>query len=347
MGQIIDGRRNGISASQPAKPAEQVPPPRPFEGDLGAWHEGERAAQARVGMAARMLEVGQRALRSFMTEQHRAFFAGLPFLVIGSVDAQGRPWASILFNRPGFATSTDPVTLNVAALPDPSDPLSSVLAEGTALGLLGIELPTLRRNRLNGHVRRVEAHGFSVGVDQSFGNCPQYIHRRDYAGLSVDALASPLRAERFDKLDSAAAALIARADTCFVASAAIPRGRRSDGIDVSHRGGMPGFLKLDDEARICLPDYRGNFFFNTLGNLTVNPRIGLTIVDFESGDLLQLTGTAEIIWEGAAVAEHPGAQRLCRITPLGGQWLRGGFPLRTALAQMSPQAIATRELPVA
>src|SRR5260370_7435957 len=183
MGQIIDGRRNGISASQPAKPAERVPPPRPFEGDLGAWHEGERAAQARVGMAARMLEVGQRALRSFMTEQHRAFFAGLPFLVIGSVDAQGRPWASILFNRPGFATSTDPVTLNVAALPDPSDPLSSVLAEGTALGLLGIELPTLRRNRLNGHVRRVKAPRFSLCVDQSFANCPHHLHRRDYPGL--------------------------------------------------------------------------------------------------------------------------------------------------------------------
>ena len=256
-------------------------------------------------MAARMQGVGQRALRSFMPEQHRAFFAQLPFLVIGSVDGKGQPWASVLFNRPGFATSPDPMTLNVATLPQAGDPLAEALIEGAKLGLLGIELPTLRRNRLNGEVAKVEARGFSLHVDQSFGNCAQYIHRRDYAGLSPQAFARPVRVEGFEGLDSEAASLVARADTCFVASAAIPRGGSAGGVDVSHRGGMPGFMKLDREGRILLPDYRGNFFFNTLGNLIVNPRIGLALVDFESGDLLQLTGTAEIVWEGVALAEHP------------------------------------------
>jgi predicted pyridoxine 5'-phosphate oxidase superfamily flavin-nucleotide-binding protein len=310
------------------------------EGRPGAWHEGERAAQERVGMADRMEQVGERALRSFMPEQHRDFFAKLPFLVIGSVDARGRPFASLLFGRPGFATSPDPTILEIRALPDEGDPLASALAEGAPLGLLGIELPTLRRNRLNGKVVRLGAEGFSLQVDQSFGNCAQYIHKRDYAGLEPPAFATRVRAEAFEGLDGEAASLLARADTAFIASSAIPSADRAHGVDVSHRGGVPGFIGLDREGHILLPDYRGNFFFNTIGNLIVNPRIGLTVVDFAGGDLLQLTGTAHIIWEGEALAEHPGAQRLCRITASSGQWLRGGFPLQTSLRQISPQALA-------
>jgi predicted pyridoxine 5'-phosphate oxidase superfamily flavin-nucleotide-binding protein len=247
----------------------------------------------------------------------------------------------MLFGQPGFAASPDPLTLDVAALPASDDPLAARIVERAELGLLGIELPTLRRNRMNGRITVTRPGGFSLAVDQSFGNCPQYIHRRDYGEFSPDAFTRPARAERLVRLDAEAQSLLARADTCFVASAALPRGGRADGVDVSHRGGMPGFLKLDREGQILMPDYRGNFFFNTLGNLLANPRIGLTIVDFAKGDLLQLTGIAEIIWEGAALADHPGAKRLCRITPLHGQWLRRGFPLATSLRQVSPQAIAT------
>jgi predicted pyridoxine 5'-phosphate oxidase superfamily flavin-nucleotide-binding protein len=306
---------------------------------VGTWHEGERAAQQRAGVAARMEGVGARALRSFMPEQHRAFFAQLPFVVVGSVDPQKQPFASMLLGNPGFAASPDPTHLEVKALPDPRDPLAAALKPGAPIGLLGIELPTLRRNRMNGKVSRLDAEGFAVEVDQSFGNCAQYIHRRDYAGQGPRP-AGFAEVEAFHGLDAEAASLIGRADTAFIASASATGADPSHGVDVSHRGGIPGFLKLDAEGRILLPDYRGNFFFNTLGNLMVNPRIGLTIVDFGSGDLLQLTGAAEIIWEGEALAAHPGAHRLLRITPVRGQWLRRGFPLETALIEISPQALA-------
>ena len=134
---------------------------------------------------------------------------------------------------------------------------------------------------------------------------------------------------------------VARADTLFLASTAAPAADgRFSAVDVSHRGGLPGFLKLADDGAIELPDYRGNFYFNSIGNLMTYPRVGLLIVDFNSRDLLQLTGSAEVNWEGEALERHPGAQRLVRITDPSGRWLRRGFPLDMAAPEISPQAIA-------
>jgi predicted pyridoxine 5'-phosphate oxidase superfamily flavin-nucleotide-binding protein len=296
------------------------------------WHAGERAMQTRVGVGERMARVGGRAIRDFMPDQHRDFFARLPFLVVGSVDHAGWVWASLLAGRPGFAASPDPRSLTIAALPVAGDPLAGALAPGTKLGLLGIELPSRRRNRMNGSVIALDGAGFTVAVEQSFGNCPQYIQARDYA--SVEATPAGVRVETFTALDEAARALIARSDTFFVASASGSDGRHD--VDVSHRGGRPGFVGIDGDGALVVPDYAGNRFFNTLGNLTANPRAGLLFVDFASGDLLQLTGTTTIVWEGPALNAFAGAERLWRVAPSQGRWLRGALPLRLELREFSP-----------
>jgi len=93
-------------------------------------------------------------------------------------------------------------------------------------------------------------------------------------------------------LRGAAADLIAAADTLFVASR-----HAQAGADVSHRGGGPGFVRLVDEHTLRIPDFPGNGLFNTLGNLHADPRAGLCILDFERGLLLQLTGTATLLWD--------------------------------------------------
>ncbi len=121
--------------------------------DGSPWHEGERAVQARAGVDAERSEaIGRRALRDFMPDQHREFFAQLPFLVAGSVDGAGQPWASIVSGPPWFVSSPDPKTLRIGALPDAGDPLAEALTVGAKVGLLGIELSTRRRNRQNGRV---------------------------------------------------------------------------------------------------------------------------------------------------------------------------------------------------
>jgi predicted pyridoxine 5'-phosphate oxidase superfamily flavin-nucleotide-binding protein len=295
------------------------------------WHEGERAVQRRAGVPDAIEDIGRIVFQSSMTEQHRRFFAQLPFLVVGSIDGEGRPWASLLAGRPGFAHSPDPEHLTVRALPAPGDPLAGALRVGAALGTLGIELPTRRRNRMNGTVSAVDAEGFTVRVEESFGNCPQYIQRRDYG---AERSGGAVEAEMLTGLDAAARAAIRRADTSFVASAA----RR---VDVSHRGGQAGFLGIAEDGAIVVPDFSGNRYFNTLGNLAVNPRAGLLIPDFASGDLLQLTGTTETVWDGPELRAIAGAERLWRLTVTGGNRLRGALPMAFRFGEYSPRSLAT------
>ena len=113
---------------------------------LSTWHPGEMAIQQQVGVAERMEDVGRRVVRDFMPDQHRAFYAQIPFIVAGTVDPQGDAWATLIAGAPGFIGAPGPTALEIAARPDPSDPASAGLHDGGALGLLGIELHTRRRN---------------------------------------------------------------------------------------------------------------------------------------------------------------------------------------------------------
>jgi uncharacterized protein len=306
------------------------------------FHEGELAWQQRTGVRDRLAQAGPRVIRDHMSEQHREFFAQLPLLLAGTVDAQGQPWASPLAGPPGFVDSPDPRQLVVRAQPFPHDPLAGTLGVGSAIGLLGIEPHTRRRNRLNGHVVRCDEAGFAVRVDQSFGNCPKYIQARKPEFVARGAAAPT--AHRLDALDEPARELISRADTFFIATAH-PLAARSDtpafGVDVSHRGGKPGFVRVDGNSRLTVPDFLGNFFFNTLGNLALNPRCGLLFMNFESGDLLYLAARGEVIAQGPELAAFAGAQRLLRLQVVSALRVTAVLPLRWSAAELSPALAAT------
>jgi predicted pyridoxine 5'-phosphate oxidase superfamily flavin-nucleotide-binding protein len=280
-------------------------------------------------------QIGRVIIRNEMPLQHRQFFARLPMILAGSVDTAGRPWASVLVGPLGFVHASDPRTLRIDARPAAGDPFCDNLQLGAPVGLLGIELATRRRNRMNGTVTAVDGSGFTLTVDQSFGNCPQYIQARSGQWSGDAAVEQPRSVETVGTLlDGRALELVRRADTMFIASAS-PRAKGhagADGADVSHRGGKPGFVRVTTDANgkrsvLVLPDFRGNFLFNTLGNLTANPRAGLLFLDFTTGDLLQLTGTAEIVWEGPELESFAGAQRLVRVTAEEGRWHPAALPV--------------------
>ena len=315
------------------------------------FHAGERAVQQRVGVAERMAQVGPRVIRDFMPDQHRELFEKLPFMLMGALDVQGRPWATMLAGAPGFVHTPDAQTLDIDAMPLGLSQIPLALAAGDSLGLLGIEPATRRRNRVNGELLSVGAGGLHIGVLQSFGNCPKYIN----AHTPHHVEPTPGAAKAFGALlPSPARSLVQAADTFFIATASADAAEAhraaNGGVDVSHRGGKPGFVHVDEQHGahvLTVPDFIGNFFFNTLGNITVHPRAGLLFADWTTGDLLMLTAQAEIIWNGPAVEGFAGAQRLLRLTVTEGRWLPGAMPLRAGEAEPAPQLQATGDWPSA
>jgi predicted pyridoxine 5'-phosphate oxidase superfamily flavin-nucleotide-binding protein len=305
------------------------------------FHRGERIIQQRLGVSEKIEDFGRRGIRDFMPEQHRLFFTQLPMFLIGSADSGQRPWASILVGEPGFIHSPDPKRLHIAAMPSAEDPFTESLRDGAMVGGLGIELDTRRRNRVNGKAALDEGGGgFSIRVDQSFGNCAKYIQARKPRFARQPSLQDGQRSiRRFTHFDSVCRAMLARSDTFFIASqfGDDPRdGRR--GMDVSHRGGPPGFLAQVDDQTLLWPDYRGNFFFNTFGNIELDPRCGLLILDFETGDTLQLTGTAEVLWDaGHADSAFEGAQRSVRFYLGEGIHVRSALPFAWEFLGQAPQ----------
>jgi len=281
-----------------------------------AFHAGERAVQQRLGVRERMERGGRRLIRDAMPDEHREFFELLPFLVLGSLDGAGRPWASLLPGEPGFVTSPHSRSLMVAASALPGDPLRDNLRTGAPLAVLGIQLETRRRNRANGRVLWSNERGFELGVEQSFGNCKKYIHVRTRAEPRPVSGALE-HVEGGSRLSPRAVALLGGCDTAFLATASANawQGGR-EGVDVSHRGGPRGFILLErngERARLALPDYAGNNMFNSFGNIEVNPRAGLVAVDFSTGDLLSLTGSARVLWDLPELARFPGAERLLEV----------------------------------
>jgi predicted pyridoxine 5'-phosphate oxidase superfamily flavin-nucleotide-binding protein len=191
------------------------------------------------------------------------------------------------------------------------------------VGMLGIDFATRRRNRVNGRVAARDTQAFTLAVEESFGNCPKYIVQRR---LSVAPPSPPSAAFTLDGLGDAARALVARSDTMFIATSAGREAARG-GVDISHRGGPAGFVQAEGNV-LTVPDFTGNHYFNTLGNLLLEPRGALLFIDFSGGDLLQLQGRTEVLWNMADGARMPAAERHWRLHVQRGQLRRDALPLR-------------------
>ncbi len=282
------------------------------------FHRGEIAAQSRAGF-----DTGIAPIRDFMPDQHRAFFALLPMLPLATLDDAGAPIATLLTGPPGFIASPDRTSLLVDALPPADDPVAALLRPGAKLGMLGIDLTTRRRNRANGVLRGVQAGMLDIAVQESFGNCPQYIQLRQPVALQ----ARPGRLR--EGLDEG---LLARADTLFVASS----GGAAGGLDMSHRGGRPGFLRYEN-GRLLVPDFPGNRFFNTLGNFLEDPRAAVLVPDFDTGTVLHLAGRVEVLWDAAGLVER--AERAW-VLHVERAWRReAALPLGWELVEYSPTSL--------
>ncbi len=258
-----------------------------------SFHDGERAVQERAGESAVALRNAS-VIADTVIAGARPFIEKQAMAAVAARAADGTMWASLWFGTPGFLKSPEGRHIEVHTpepLRDPSDPVWAQMHEEARLGLLFIEISTRRRYRVNGHVRALDAAQLQLAIDEAYPNCPKYIQRRHLRALGDVQNTQSARVSRGTALDAEGLALLAEADTLFIASGA-PGGH----LDASHRGGPPGFVQALSPSRLRVPDYGGNSLFNTLGNLALDPACGLVLPDFAGGRLLHLSGRAEVLW---------------------------------------------------
>ncbi|HEU5098821.1 MAG TPA: pyridoxamine 5'-phosphate oxidase family protein [Roseiflexaceae bacterium] len=294
-----------------------------------SYHAGEQWVQRQAGVEEQARRVGQ-IIKSTIPPTAQAFLRQQPLVLVGSIDAGGQVWASLLTGNPGFLMPIDERTLRIAATPVFGDPLCDNLHDQAEIGLLAIDLASRRRMRLNGQVERLSDGSFAVRARQVYANCTKYIQARTLETIGT-RLRTPDRIRRSDWLTAEQQLWVAHSDTLFIASA-----HPDGGADVSHRGGKPGFVRVVDARTLLVPDYAGNTMFQTLGNLQANPLVGVLLIDFARGATLQLTGTARIIWDPQRVAEFAGAERLVEVMVTQAIENADGHPFRSHTVEYSP-----------
>jgi predicted pyridoxine 5'-phosphate oxidase superfamily flavin-nucleotide-binding protein len=264
------------------------------------FHAGEIAVQARTGERAIAQRLGP-MIADRLVDGARAFLGRQGVAAIGAAAPDGALWASLWCGAPGFLRADERgERVQVVSALDAThaaDPVRRIVRTGEPLGIVVIDFATRRRFRVNGTTTRVDAMGLEVRVREAFGNCIKYIQRRERSGDQPNRPAAG--ATDGLALDEERRLFVARTDTLFVASIHPVRG-----LDVSHRGGHPGFVRVEDERTLRIPDYPGNSMFQTLGNLEVDRRAGLALVDFERRRVLSLTGQAVTAF-GVEAPDHP------------------------------------------
>ncbi|MDV2994242.1 MAG: hypothetical protein N4J56_003896 [Chroococcidiopsis sp. SAG 2025] len=270
---------------------------------LSTYHAGELAVQAQAGVqadAARLTKI----IGASINSTARDFLSTQRLAIASTVDRNGRVWASLLIGKPGFIEVVAEQLVRIQTTVNPSDPLLENLSIRDDIGILAIDLATRRRLRINGKAELKPNGYIDVQTQQVYFNCPKYIQTRDLVANS-DRQAAITEVYSYKALTPAQQQWITQADTFFIASF-----HPQSGADGSHRGGYPGFVQVLNATELVFPDYTGNNMFNTLGNIAQYSQIGLLFVDFVYGHTLQLTGTANIIWDTNRIAQFIGAERL-------------------------------------
>ncbi|HEY1486831.1 MAG TPA: pyridoxamine 5'-phosphate oxidase family protein [Micromonosporaceae bacterium] len=285
------------------------------------FHRGELAVQRRAGVTSDAARLAGMLAPAHLGGGVARFLAQREFAALTARDQDGRLWISPLLGPAGFLDAHG-TTLDVHALPADAE-----LSVGQPAGLIAVEFAIRRRLRVNGTLTTVGVNGLSIEADQAYGNCPCYIQQRVMERVPVAGGASEVAAS--DGLSPAQQALVRDADTLFLGTVHPTRG-----ADASHKGGRPGFVRIDG-GELWWPDYAGNNMFNSMGNLAIDPTAALLFVDFASGRTLRLSGTAELEWiTPGSPGDDDGTGRRIRFRP--DRVMAAALPVRSGEVNPSP-----------
>ncbi|MEP0263883.1 pyridoxamine 5'-phosphate oxidase family protein [Dokdonia sp.] len=257
-------------------------------------NEGEKTVQRLAGVEKEGARVARLAIKNRITPGLFPYIQGLPMAFVGSTDAKGQLWSSLLIGEVGFieVPHMHEVCFHRSKIQSTaSDIFFKNITERPEIGIMFKDPSQRIRYRVNGIVTEVSEDSIRIKVVEAYGNCPKYIQARKL--LEIKNLPESTQTIfKDDVLGAKEKDWIRKADTFYIAT------RSLDGrADASHRGGNPGFVEILSDGTFKIPDYYGNNMFNSLGNIYENPNTGLLFVDFETGATLQLSGKGKILFD--------------------------------------------------
>ncbi|KAH6696810.1 hypothetical protein F5X68DRAFT_126266 [Plectosphaerella plurivora] len=319
--------------------------------DLGTevpWHQGELEMH-------RKLEVP--------TQLHNPTYPGLPpsygsrvtespILAVGTLDDQGQPWTTLWGGERGFARPIAQGVVGVRTGVDLGDPVLAALFDnkiekdvvarpedpelGRVFAALSIDLESRDRVKLAGRfvagavTETFEEGGgevqMALAVTESLGNCPKYLNKRPVEPRTP----KPGTVETGLPLSLAALEVVEQADMFFLSTT------NGNTMDTNHRGGSRGFMRVlhheDGTVDLVYPEFSGNRLYQSLGNLQVNPKVGIAIPNFQTSDILYVTGTAAILVGEDAAKFIARTNIAVKITLSNAIFAPGGLPFRSSAA---------------
>ncbi|KAF2669924.1 oxidoreductase-like protein [Microthyrium microscopicum] len=294
---------------------------------------------------------------NFLTPQATFAANQFPLAAFSVLDSENRPWTTVWGGEPGFSQALGGNLLGTRTFVDNRhDPVIEAMVDqqfgkGNPKGMMfsGLPIDLVRRKRVKiagrivaGGVKAVGEEDTGVGeiqvvtkIDESLGNCPKYLNEKEIR----PAIPNPKLISVSPQLSKQAEDLIKKADLFFLSTA-----NADINMDTNHRGGPPGFVRVissgnADEATaasIIYPEYSGNRLYQSLGNLLNNPAIGICVPDFETGDVLYITGTAEVLIGDKADEFLPRTNLAVKITIIEARHVENGLPFRGRAGEESP-----------
>ncbi|PGH13323.1 hypothetical protein AJ79_03740 [Helicocarpus griseus UAMH5409] len=287
-----------------------------------------------------------------------------PLIALGTIDNQGQPWTTVWGGEAGFAAPVSQSIIGIRNFVDKSyDPVVETLfagkdngqvikeeGEGRLMSGLSVDLESRKRVKLMGRMvagslaglkaldsdkkgkepKHVGQAQLAVKIDQSLGNCPKYINRKHITPVVPD----PKLMSHSPQLPSGAVDLLGQTDTLFISS------YHEDSMDTNIRGGPRGFVRIvsndDSGAVLAYPEYSGNRLYQTLGNLQATPLAGYAFPDFETGNVLYLTGRAEVLIGKDAASLLPRSNLAIKLTVTRAKYVENGLSFKGEPGDPSP-----------
>ncbi|GAD95718.1 oxidoreductase [Paecilomyces variotii No. 5] len=307
------------------------------------WHDGEEKMHHIMKVSGQMNPTSP-----FLTPGAAYMVYQSPLIALGALDDQKRPWTTIWGGEPGFAGPTGKSMIGIDSLVDTKhDPVLQALLrdekaveyekKGPVMAGLSIDLESRTRVKLHGRIKAgvvdsKEARAqLLMKIDASLPNCPKYLNEK----YIVPATPTPKLISDSPRLSPEAVALLGKADLFFISSS-----YRNKNMDTNHRGGPKGFVRMISNnstgAVIVYPEYSGNRLYQTLGNLQETPLVGLAVPDFDTGDVLHLTGKTNVLIGEEADRVLPRCKLAVQITVSSARFVRTGLSFKAIAGEESP-----------